>query len=167
MNDKIKIFNRGEELWEKVSHERLLEILAREDVDVVECDISDNHFFIECQYVHIRTADGQHFAFYGNGEHSQMEKWIADEWCWYGDSNVSLLGRDKKPACDKAWVLSEIEEQREKVLRYKAEEEGNKRSGKAKAYEWAVDLIGDDDGLEGDLEDFFGDDFDDFEDWDD
>ena len=103
-----------EELYDRMSHERLLEFINRKDAKVVECTRSSNSYG-EFRFVTvIMPRNLGHGTFreavtwYGNGYHEYRET-SPDYWSFYVGNGCLY---DKHPAMDKKAVIREIKEER-------------------------------------------------------
>ena len=78
-------FTRGEQLVDRVSHERLLGFLAEEGTRVHRVEESSNAYG-EFLFVTLSRPDQTRritVTFFGLGYHEHRERWLLDEWFWY------------------------------------------------------------------------------------
>ena len=84
-------------------------------------------------------------TFFGLGFHEPRDRWLLDDWFWYG---ASLRDKKERPLPKEA-ALALIEARRQAVLGYAA---GQIQTERGKLFEMIADLT-DDDGALAELED--------------
>src|SRR5687767_9981966 len=93
-------FTERERLYDRISHKRLLGVIADEQTHVHSIELSNNVFG---EFLFIQTSRptdvGEVRAFVtfsGAGYHDQRERWIVDEWYWYDNDPNDVEGSVEK-----------------------------------------------------------------------
>lgn len=79
-------FTDHERLFDRIGHERFMAILTSEQTAVHFVEVSANNYG-EFLFVTMSRPMGDnrtYLTFWGLGFHEQRERWITDEWQWYG-----------------------------------------------------------------------------------
>lgn len=140
-----------ERLFDKVSHERFLEILDDSKTKVHRIEESTNSFG-EYLFVTIsRPGKSKRIfiTFYGLGYHEYRERWIADEWNWYQSVRGGELERENIP---RQTAKQQIEE-RYREVKANARQDTQTRQGQL--FEMIADLT-DEDGALAEMQDLPG-----------
>jgi hypothetical protein len=148
-------FTEHERLFDRISHNRLIEILKDPQTTILKADL-DSNTFGEFLFVATQRGAGEkvaHVTFYGLGYHEYRERWIDKEWAWYESTPYSETGQE---ALTQEQALAIITERQAEI----APELGRQtQSSRGRLYEMLADLT-DEDGALSELEDL-GDLFDD------
>ena len=143
MYNKCILFTGDEQLFEKVTFDRALEIINNEEVSVLECNTSHNNYG-EFLFIYIKYQDTV-ICMYGLGEHIYRERWV---------DNFSLYGSDlryfDKQLLNKEEVIKQIHERTKLKERYK----DIKQTESGRLYDILAD-IGDEDGATVIMEDSY------------
>ena len=78
-------FSEKERLWDRASHERLMEFLESETTTIHRVEESSNNYG-EFLFVTVSRPGSQRrilVTFWGAGYHEYRERWLTDEWHWY------------------------------------------------------------------------------------
>lgn len=140
-------FTERENLYDQVSHDRLMPLVMQPDVDIHEVK-EDSNSFGEYLFVTVscRTEQPKKFyTFWGLGYHDQRERWIVDSWQWY----VSSRKEASLPVLPKGEAYTRIKEREAFVRSHITPAD---QSPRAKLYELLADLT-DEDGALSELED--------------
>lgn len=140
-------FTERENLYDQVSHDRLMALMLQPDVDIHEVK-EDSNSFGEYLFVTVscRTEQPKRLlTFWGLGYHDHRERWIVDSWQWF-ESQRNING---VPMLDKDEAYAQIKE-REAYVR--ANVTSSEQSPRAQLYEMLADLT-DEDGALSELED--------------
>jgi hypothetical protein len=78
-------FTENERLFDRISHNRLIEIVNDPQTAVLKAEMNSNSFG---EFLFVATKQGvgeriAHITFYGLGYHEHRERWIDKEWSWY------------------------------------------------------------------------------------
>src|SRR5688500_5810686 len=80
-------FTERERLFDRLSHKRLLSLIADEQTHIHSIELSENMYgeflFIAASRPAAVGETRACVTFYGAGYHDQRERWIVDEWFWY------------------------------------------------------------------------------------
>jgi hypothetical protein len=148
-------FTERERLFDRVSHNRLIEILKDPQTAILKTEMNSNTFG-EFLFVATKRGVGEHVAhitFYGLGYHEYRERWIDKEWAWYESTPSSETDQE---SLTQEEALTIITERQAEI----ASEVGRQtQSSRGRLYEMLADLT-DEDGALSELEDL-GDMFDD------
>ena len=136
MYDKCILFTEDEQLFEKVSFNRALEIINNEEVTVLEWVISHNSYG-EFLFIYIRYQDTV-MCMYGLGEHVYRERWVED--FTIDGSELRYFSYVVEPK-NKEDVIKQMQERAKMKKRY----EDIVQTDKGRIYEHLAD-IGDEDG---------------------
>jgi len=142
MYTKCELFTENEDLWDRISLERGIEIINKEDVVVYSCELSRNYYG-EFLFLTIKYEDDI-INMWGLGEHSYREKWIDYFNIDRGDGR-EITG---KVPLDIAIIMNQIIERKELGKSYTL-----KQSRKGELYELLAD-IGDEDGAASMMDDY-------------
>lgn len=141
-------FTEREQLYDQVSHARLLALVMQPDVDVHAVALSSNSFgeflfiSLSCQNEQPRKL----LTFWGAGYHDHRERWIIDTWQWYESQRTA----DSLSILSKEAAYAQIKD-REAFVR--SQTTPTPPSERAKLYELLADLT-DEDGALAELEDW-------------
>ena len=148
-------FTRQEQLFDRVSHERLLAFLDDETTTVHRVEESYNNYG-EFMFVKI-SRPGQErriwMTFWGQGYHEQRERWLADEWFYF---RPNVFSGDEEQVLDTAEVKQHLHDRHDMVQGYARRTTQPERG---KLFEALADLI-DEDGACSEMQDL-----DDLADW--
>ncbi len=149
-------FTEHERLFDRISHNRLIEILKDPQTAILKAEMNSNTFG-EFLFVSTKRVTGEnvaHITFFGLGFHEYRERWVDKEWSWY-ESTPSLEGDQEALSPDEALAI--ITERQAEI----APEIGRQaQSSRGRLYEMLADLTDEDGALTEleDLGDVFGDD---------
>jgi hypothetical protein len=151
-------FTERERLYDRISHQRLLSLIADEQTRVHSIELSGNMYG---EFLFVQTSRPSAVwdvracvTFFGLGYHDQRERWIVDEWFWYDN--------DPKDAAEivvKGEVQLTIERRLTEIAPYVDQ---TIQSRRGKFFELLADLT-DEDGAYTELEDWTGEFPDDFD----
>jgi hypothetical protein len=148
-------FSEHEQLFDRVSHERFLSLLADVQTQIHRAEVSSNTFG-EFLFVTTSRSGGDqpvYITFWGMGYHEGRERWITDQWSWYQNSTYpEALQGSLTP--EEAHAL--IEERQAAIA---PSIDRHSQSERGKLFEMLADLT-DEDGAWAeldDLEDWLGD----------
>ena len=144
-------FTERERLFDKVSHERFLEILDDPKTKVHRIEESTNSFG-EYLFVTVSRPGANKrifMTFYGLGYHEYRERWITDEWNWYQSVRGGELEHENIP---RQAAKQQIEERYREVKAY-AQQDTQTRQGQL--FEMIADLT-DEDGALAEMQDLPG-----------
>lgn len=140
--------NRNEQLFDRVSHHRLMGFLEDETTQIHRIEASHNNYG---EFLFIWTSrPGQDrriwVTFYGAGYHEYRERWLAEEWFWYQGNPLP----DKlQQQLDRDEVVEQVKQRMEEIRPY---QQRQSQSGRGKLFEMVADLT-DEDGALAELED--------------
>lgn len=138
-----------EQLWDRVSHKRFMELLRDEQTRIHKAELSTN-MYGEFLFVSLSRPDDKPIGltFYGAGFREQRERWITDEWFWYQTS-----AKTEEETLPKTEVISTIQERRDEIATYA---QGSTQSARGKLFEMLAELTDEDAALSEmeDLSDF-------------
>jgi hypothetical protein len=144
-------FTERERLFDRLSHQRLLSLIADEQTHVHSIELSENKYG---EFLFIQTSRptdvGEVRAcvtFWGAGYHDQRERWLVDEWFWYDSDPRDVEGR-----VEKGEAQLTIEKRLADIAPYNDQ---TKQSKRGKFFEMMADLT-DEDGAYTELEDWAG-----------
>jgi hypothetical protein len=142
-------FTEYERLFDRLSHKRLLSLIADEQTHVHSIELSENTYGEFLFILTSRpTAVGEVRAcvtFWGIGYHDSRERWLVDEWFWYDN--------DPKDAAEMV-AKGEVQLTIEKRLADIAPHiDQDKLSSRGKVFEMLADLT-DEDGAYAELQDW-------------
>ena len=144
-------FTEREQLWDRISHERFLNILENEQTTIHRVEVAANTFG---EFLFVTTSRGEtekrtYVTFWGLGFHDYRERWIADEWFWNQDDSypASLL---QSLTLDEVKAL--IQERKAEIAPYAQDDTQSKRG---ELFEMLADLT-DEDGAWAELDDLEG-----------
>ena len=137
-----------ERLFDRVSHERLLEFLGDEATSIHRIEESYNNYG-EYLFVTLSKASACRrvwLTFYGAGFHEHRERWITQEWFWYRNNPLP-----KELQQDISWeeAVEMVQERLESILPYVNQQQ---QSGRGKLFEMLADLT-DEDGAYTEMQD--------------
>ena len=144
-------FTERERLFDKVSHERFLEILDDPKTKVHRIEESTNSFG-EYLFVTVSRPGANKrifMTFYGLGYHEYRERWITDEWNWYQSVRGGELEHENIP---RQAAKQQVEERYREVKAY-AQQDTQTRQGQL--FEMIADLT-DEDGALAEMQDLPG-----------
>lgn len=144
-----------EQLFDRVSHNRLLEFLDDETTTVHRVEESTNSYG-EFLFVTVSKPGSAHklcVTFYGLGFHEHRERWLIDEWSWY---HANALPDTLKQYVPKDDAKALVQERLEQIRPYATQQT---QSARGKLFEMLADLT-DENGALAELEDL-----DDLADW--
>jgi hypothetical protein len=148
-------FTRQEQLFDRVSHERLLEFLDDETTTVHRVEESYNNYG-EFMFIKL-SRPGQErriwMTFWGLGHHEQRERWLVDEWFFY---RPNVFPGDEDETLDSTEVRQLLHDRHEMVQGYARQ---TTQSERGKLFEMLADMI-DEDGAMAEMQDL-----DDLGDW--
>jgi len=86
-----------ERLWDRVSHERLLQLLGDRKTQVHALEESHNNYgeYLFVTLSRPGTTGRIFMTFYGLGYHEYRERWIYQEWYWYESVRGADLERKR------------------------------------------------------------------------
>ncbi len=153
-------FTELEQLFDRISDERLKRLIDEEQTTIHEVTLSTNNYG-EFLFVTASRPNGQERAlvtFWGLGLHEYRERWLTKEWFWYR-SDAYPKSIERGVSKQEAYAL--IQARREEIVPYVSQ---NTQSGRARLFEMLADLTDEDGALTeiedmGDLADFLGDEF--------
>lgn len=139
-------FTDNERLFDRISHVRLLGLLANEQTVIHEVDLSTNSFgeFLFVTASHTENNAAQTTTFWGMGYHESREQWLTNTWSWF-DSQRRFNGQP----LSKEDALAQIETRRRNVLSWDTQ---SKPSQRAELFALLADLT-DEDGALTEMED--------------
>ncbi len=141
-------FTEREQLFERITNERLLALIADERSVVHHLEVSTNNYG-EFLFLTISRPVGEareYRTFWGAGYHEQRERWLMDEWRWYTTEQfLHTLPQKITPEDTQALIQERLEE----IAPYVAPPQQSRR---AQLFELLADLT-DEDGAYTDLED--------------
>lgn len=141
-------FTEQERLFDRVSHNRLIEILKDRETAILKAEMNSNTFG-EFLFVSTKRGVGDnvaHVTFFGLGFHEYRERWIDKEWSWYESTPSSETDPEELTHEE---VLAVITERQAEI----APEVGRQtQSSRGRLYEMLADLT-DEDGALTELED--------------
>ena len=135
-------FTEKENLYDKVSHKRLLELLNDKETTVTDCKISSNAYG-EYLFITLVKNDSA-VVFYGLGYHHQREQYIYD-WSFHNTDYADKSQSIPKAEAEKAIV--------ERYNETKGYDKPAPRSERAELFS-ILSEIGDEDGVSSLLDDF-------------
>jgi len=96
-----------ERLWDRVSHERLLQLLGDSKTQVHTLEESHNNYG---EYLFVTLSrpgpTGRIFmTFYGLGYHEYRERWVYQEWYWYESVRGAGLEQQRVSQQDARWLI--------------------------------------------------------------
>ena len=141
------LFTEDEKLFQRVSYERALEIINRDDTIILSCEISHNTYG-EFLFIYFRYQD-TFLCIYGLGEHTYRERWV-DTFSIY-DSNIEDF--EGGMSLDKEEVIKQIHERTKVKERYKDIEQ-IEQTELGFMYDLLAD-IGDEDGAAVIIDDYY------------
>lgn len=144
-------FSEKEDLFDRVSHQRLLEFLEDETTDVHRVEFSSNNYG-EFFFVTVSRPGLERriwVSFYGLGYHEGRERWLTDEWFWY---RANPLPKSLEQEITREEALERLRERREELSGYIGE---STQSSRGRLFEMLADLT-DEDGAYTELEDLGG-----------
>lgn len=144
-------FTESEILFNRISHQRFLEML-QDPKHKINTIVESGNAYGEFLFVTISREDnGQKLiiTFYGLGYHEYRDRWFMDEWHWY---QTYANSESCKGEISKDDALKQIEAQKIEILPY-AEKATQSEAGYF--FEMLADLT-DDDGAIGELDDLLG-----------
>lgn len=139
---------RQEQLWDRVSHERVLGFLQDETTQVHRIEESYNNYG---EFLFVWTSrPGQErriwVTFYGLGYHEHRERWMAEEWFWY---QGNPLPEKLQQALERDEVLGQVQQ---RLAEIKPRARRQTQSGRGKLFEMIANLT-DEDGALTELDD--------------
>jgi hypothetical protein len=141
-------FTEREDLFDRVSDQRLREILSDERTLIHDISEDYNNYgeFLFVNVSRPSPAGRLSVTFYGLGFHEFRERWYVDEWHWYraNPHTERLENTIAKAEADRI-----IEERRVAIAPYVRQQP---RSGRARLFEMLADIT-DEDGAYAELED--------------
>lgn len=144
-------FSEKEALFDRVSHQRLLEFLEDETTQLHRVEFSSNNYG-EFFFVTV-SRPGQDrriwVSFYGLGFHERRERWLTDEWFWYHNNP---LPKSLEQEITREEALERLEEHRRELSGYV---DRSTQTSRGRLYEMLADLT-DEDGAYTELEDLGG-----------
>jgi len=141
-------FSKKEQLYWRVSQERLQEILSGDQTIIHKIYESSNVYGKFLFVTTSRPNDQDHISmtFFGLGYHEHRERWLTDEWFWYqANADPGIL----KDQIEKEEAKEMINHRLENILPYSKK---NTQSERGKLFEIFADLT-DDDGAIAEMED--------------
>jgi hypothetical protein len=147
-----------ERLFDKVSHERLVEFLADDATTIHRMEESRNNYG-EFLFVTL-SRPGQErrilVTFWGAGYHDYRERWLIEEWHWYLAHPFPEMLEQQ---VEREEAQQRLTERLESIRPYVGEET---QSGRGKLFEMLADLTDEDGALSeiedlGDMADWLGD----------
>lgn len=144
----------SENLYFRIAHARLIEIVSLPEVQVCSVGRSENDYgeFLFITLIHTKGKSG--LTLFGCGFHELRERWFIDEWHFYAISERHVEKEmEVKRHLSKDAAITRILLERQRAERRRAEDETvNKRSQIAIDFELLADLT-DDDGATSMLQD--------------
>ena len=137
-----------ERLWDRVSHERFLEILSDPKTQVHALEESHNNYG-EYLFVTLSRPGGKQrvfLTFYGLGYHEYRERWVYQEWYWY--ESVRGAGLEQKRV-SRQDARQQIDERHREC---QASAERDTQTNRGRIFELLADLT-DEDGAYTEMED--------------
>jgi len=136
-------FSKKEQLYWRVSQERLQEILS-DDQTIIHKLYESSNMYGEFLFVTTsRPNDQDHIAmtFFGLGYHEHRERWLTDEWFWYqANADPGIL----KDQIEKEEAKEMINQRLESILAYS---QTDVQSERGKLFEIFADLTDDDSAI--------------------
>lgn len=141
-------FTEREKLYDRISHQRFMSMIADEQTAVHQVKVDTNSFGEFLFVSTSRAGEGKpvFVTFYGVGYHEYRERWIRDEWFWYEMSSPS---KEDEQKISNEETLELIRQRQEAIAAYKADEP---QSARGKLYELLADLT-DEDGAWAEMDD--------------
>jgi len=96
-----------ERLWDRVSHERLLQLLGDRKTQVHALEESHNNYG-EYLFVTLSRPGGKQrvfLTFYGLGYHEYRERWVYQDWYWYESVRGAGLEQKRVSHQDARWLI--------------------------------------------------------------
>jgi hypothetical protein len=138
-----KDFTEHELLWDKVTPERLEELINNKDYEVIDLSNSTNSFG-EFQFITLRKKSTNDFiTFFGNGFHWARNRYITKYFDFYISHNMDYDGKEYEPL-HKQDVLAELNNVR-KSMEKQAKKFKRTSDAKTDKFEMIADEIGDED----------------------
>jgi hypothetical protein len=141
-------FTGREQLWDRITDDRFNSIIADEQTQIHQIELSSNNYG---EFLFVATSRGAgdrrvSVTFFGLGYHDYRERWIADEWFWYRANEFpELLKRQVR----KEEAQEVLRQRRAEIASYTGQQTQSKRG---KLFEMVADLT-DDDGAISEMED--------------
>ena len=112
-NDEFRFLTENEKLFEKISHNRLIDLI-NSDTMVLVCEGVSCNSYGEFMFITLKHKDN-YISLYGLGYHEYRDMWLANEWhiAHYGKEKDFALPERKR---DKRGMLKEIEDYRQKIV---------------------------------------------------
>ena len=141
-------FSDKEQLYDRISHERLLEFLADEATQVHRIEESTNNYG-EFLFVTLSRPGANRriwVGFYGLGYHEYRERWLVDEWFWYQNNPLpEKLQQD----ISREEAIEKVQERSAELRRYAKQPPQTKQG---RLFEMLADLT-DEDGAYSEMQD--------------
>lgn len=137
-----------EQLFDRVSHERLLEILSDPKTQVHALEKSHNNYG-EYLFVTLSRPGGKQrvfLTFYGLGYHEYRERWVYEDWYWYESVRGAGLERQRVPRDAARQQIDERHRECQASARHDAQ------TNRGRIFELLADLT-DEDGAYTEIED--------------
>jgi len=137
-----------ERLWDRVGHERFLQILTDSQTTVHALEESHNNYG---EYLFVTLSrPGTHqrifLTFYGLGYHEYRERWVYQEWYWHESGRGAQLAQKSVSLQDARWLIEaryhEIQDQARQA----------EQSNRGRIFELLADLT-DEDGAWAEMQD--------------
>lgn len=140
-----------EQLFARITTERLLEIIAHNDTTVHAIELASNSYgeFLFVTTSRFGSEGSIHITFWGAGYHEYRERWLTKEWFWHQtDDGSSKLASEM----DREAARANIQERIAEVSQYSND---TRQSSRGKLFELLADLT-DDDGAIVDVDELAG-----------
>ena len=141
-------FTEREKLFDRISHERLLQLLNDEQSKIYSAALSYNTYG-EFLFISVSRPDEEErrsYTLWGYGYHEPRERWLSDEWFWYERRPIA---EDETTEISREEVQAVLDERLTEITPYLGRETQTRRG---KLFETLADLT-DDDGATIELED--------------
>jgi hypothetical protein len=141
-------FTERERLYDRISHQRFIGIIADEQTAVHKVEVSSNTYGEFLFVSTSRVGEGQrvYITFYGAGYHDYRERWITDEWFWYEAYQHS---NESEPHISNEEAMESIQQRQDEIATYKT---GERQSKRGQLFEFLAEIL-DEDGALSEMED--------------